>query len=175
MTVGNRNFMQLINDDGSSFKEIIQKHKVLVRQMMWSKSSKNSQEAPARLLKGNLQSIKIVGWFVWRLWAMPRVHCDWEYEKNQITGRGKKNFNNKDKRIEDGFKNSSTWAYPNIIKEHPTDNIRISKWRLFLLLSPNGKICTLRSSNTFNGAIHDIDYHPAAAFIMMTFDKSCLN
>lgn len=134
----NRNFMQLINDDGLSFKEIIQKAQVVGKTDNVNQVVQELPGSPA-IKKGILQSIKIVEELVKVMGHEPESIVIEMARENQTTTRGKKNSQQRYKRIEDALKNLAPGLDSNILKEHPTDNIQLQNDRLFLYYLQNGK------------------------------------
>ena len=161
----NRNFMQLINDDGLSFKEIIQKAQVVgktddVKQVV--------QELPgsSAIKKGILQSIKIVDELVKVMGHAPESIVIEMARGNQTTARGKKNSQQRYKRIEDALKNLASGLDSNILKEYPTDNIQLQNDRLFLYYLQNGKDMYTGEALDINQlSSYDIDHIIPQAFI----------
>ncbi|MDO4659343.1 type II CRISPR RNA-guided endonuclease Cas9 [Streptococcus sp.] len=135
----NRNFMQLINDDGLSFfKEIIQKAQVVGKTDDVKQVVQELPGSPA-IKKGILQSIKIVDELVKVMGRAPESIVIEMARENQTTGRGKKNSQQRYKRIEDSLKILASGLNSKILKEHPTDNIQLQNDRLFLYYLQNGK------------------------------------
>ena len=134
----NRNFMQLINDDGLSFKEIIQKSQVVDKTDDVKQVVQELPGSPA-IKKGILQSIKIVDELVKIMGHAPESIVIEMARENQTTARGKKNSQQRYKRIEDSLKNLASGLDSNILKENPTDNIKLQNDRLFLYYLQNGK------------------------------------
>ena len=134
----NRNFMQLINDDGLSFKEIIQKAQVVGKTDDVKQVVQELPGSPA-IKKGILQSIKIVDELVKVMGHAPESIVIEMARENQTTGRGKKNSQQRYKRIEDSLKILASGLNSKILKEHPTDNIQLQNDRLFLYYLQNGK------------------------------------
>lgn len=161
----NRNFMQLINDDGLSFKDIIQKAQVVgkindVKQVV--------QELPGSpaIKKGILQSIKIIDELVKVMGHAPESIVIEMARENQTTARGKKNSQQRYKRIEDALKNLAPGLNSNILKEHPTDNIQLQNDRLFLYYLQNGKdMYTGKPLDINQLSSYDIDHIVPQAFI----------
>lgn len=161
----NRNFMQLINDDGLSFKEIIQKAQVVgntddVKQVV--------QELPGSpaIKKGILQSIKIVDELVKVMGHAPESIVIEMARENQTTTKGKKNSQQRYKRIEDALKNLAPGLDSNILKEHPTDNIQLQNDRLFLYYLQNGRdMYTGKPLDINQLSSYDIDHIVPQAFI----------
>ena len=161
----NRNFMQLINDDGLSFKDVIQKAQVLgktndVKQVV--------QELPGSpgIKKGILQSIKLVDELVKVMGHAPESIVIEMARENQTTTRGKKNSQQRYKRIEDSLKNLAPGLDSNILKEYPTDNIQLQNDRLFLYYLQNGKdMYTGKPLDINQLSSYDIDHIIPQAFI----------
>ncbi|MGK8865202.1 type II CRISPR RNA-guided endonuclease Cas9 [Streptococcus oralis] len=134
----NRNFMQLINDDGLSFKEIIQKAQVVGKTDNVNQVVQELPGSPA-IKKGILQSIKIVEELVKVIGHEPESIVIEMARENQTTTRGKKNSQQRYKRIENSLKILASGLNSKILKEHPTDNIQLQNDRLFLYYLQNGK------------------------------------
>ena len=134
----NRNFMQLIHDDGLSFKEIIRKAQVVGKTNDVKQVVQELPGSPA-IKKGILQSIKLVDELVKVMGHAPESIVIEMARENQTTARGKKNSQQRYKRIEDALKNLAPGLDSNILKEHPTDNIQLQNDRLFLYYLQNGK------------------------------------
>ena len=111
----NRNFMQLINDDGLSFKEIIQKAQVVGKTDDVKQVVQELPGSPA-IKKGILQSIKIVDELVKVMGYAPESIVIEMARENQTTARGKKNSQQRYKRIEDSLKNLAPGLDSNILK-----------------------------------------------------------
>ena len=134
----NRNFMQLINDDGLSFKEIIQKAQVFGKTNDVKQVVQELPGSPA-IKKGILQSIKIVEELVKVMGHEPESIVIEMARENQTTTRGKKNSQQRYKRIENSLKILASGLNSKILKEHPTDNNQLQNDRLFLYYLQNGK------------------------------------
>lgn len=134
----NRNFMQLINDDGLSFKEIIQKAQVVGKTDNVNQVVQELPGSPA-IKKGILQSIKIVEELVKVMGHEPESIVIEMARENQTTTRGKKNSQQRYKRIENSLKILASGLNSKILKEHPTDNNQLQNDRLFLYYLQNGK------------------------------------
>ena len=161
----NRNFMQLINDDGLSFKEIIQKAQVVGKTDDVKQVVQELPGSPA-IKKGILQSIKIVDELVKVMgYALESIVIEMARE-NQTTARGKKNSQQRYKRIEDALKNLAPGLDSNILKENPTDNIQLKNDRLFLYYLQNGKdMYTGKPLDINQLSSYDIDHIIPQAFI----------
>ena len=161
----NRNFMQLINDDGLSFKDIIQKAQVVGRTNDVKQIVHELPGSPA-IKKGILQSIKLVDELVKVMGHSPESIVIEMARENQTTARGKKNSQQRYKRIEDALKNLAPGLDSNILKEHPTDNIQLQNDRLFLYYLQNGKdMYTGEPLNINQLSSYDIDHIVPQAFI----------
>lgn len=161
----NRNFMQLINDDGLSFKEIIQKAQVVGKTDDVKQVVQELPGSPA-IKKGILQSIKIVDELVKVMGHAPESIVIEMARENQTTARGKKNSQQRYKRIEDALKNLAPELDSNILKEHPTDNIQLQNDRLFLYYLQNGRdMYTGKSLDINQLSSYDIDHIVPQAFI----------
>ena len=161
----NRNFMQLINDDGLSFKEIIQKAQVVGKTDDVKQVVQELPGSPA-IKKGILQSIKIVDELVKIMGHAPESIVIEMARENQTTARGKKNSQQRYKRIEDALKNLAPGLDSNILKENPTDNIQLQNDRLFLYYLQNGKdMYTGKALDIKQLSNYDIDHIIPQAFI----------
>ncbi len=161
----NRNFMQLINDDGLSFKDIIQKAQVVGRTNDVKQIVHELPGSPA-IKKGILQSIKLVDELVKVMGHSPESIVIEMARENQTTARGKKNSQQRYKRIEDALKNLAPGLDSNILKEHPTDNIQLQNDRLFLYYLQNGKDMYTGEPLDINQlSNYDIDHIVPQAFI----------
>ena len=161
----NRNFMQLINDDGLSFKDIIQKAQVVGKTNDVKQVVHELPGSPA-IKKGILQSIKLVDELVKVMGHTPESIVIEMARENQTTARGKKNSQQRYKRIEDTLKNLAPGLNSNILKEHPTDNIQLQNDRLFLYYLQNGKDMYTGEPLDINQlSSYDIDHIVPQAFI----------
>ena len=161
----NRNFMQLINDDGLSFKKIIQKSQVVGETDDVKQVVRELPGSPA-IKKGILQSIKIVDELVKVMDHAPESIVIEMARENQTTARGKKNSQQRYKRIEDSLKNLASGLDSNILKENPTDNIQLKNDRLFLYYLQNGKDMYTGEALDINQlSNYDIDHIIPQAFI----------
>ncbi|EGP66723.1 CRISPR-associated protein Cas9/Csn1, subtype II/NMEMI [Streptococcus sp. oral taxon 056 str. F0418] len=161
----NRNFMQLINDDGLSFKEIIQKAQVVGKTDDLTQVVRELSGSPA-IKKGILQSIKIVDELVKIMGYAPESIVIEMARENQTTAKGKKNSQQRYKRIEDALKNLAPGLDSTISKENPTDNIQLQNDRLFLYYLQNGKDMYTGEALDINQlSSYDIDHIIPQAFI----------
>ena len=161
----NRNFMQLINDDGLSFKETIQNAQVVGKTDEMKQVVQNLPGSPA-IKKGILQSIKLVDELVKVMGSDPESIIIEMARENQTTNKGKRNSQQRYKRIEESIKNLTPGLDSNILKEYPTDNIQLQNDRLFLYYLQNGKdMYTGKSLDINNLSSYDIDHIIPQAFI----------
>ena len=161
----NRNFMQLINDDRLSFKEIIQKAQVVGKTDDLKQVVQELPGSPA-IKKGILQSIKIVEELVKVMGHEPESIVIEMARENQTTARGKKNSQQRYKRIEDSLKILASGLDSNILKENPTDNNQLQNDRLFLYYLQNGKDMYTGEALDINQlSSYDIDHIIPQAFI----------
>ena len=161
----NRNFMQLIHDDGLSFKEIIQKAQVFGKTNDVKQVIQELPGSPA-IKKGILQSIKIVDELVKVMGHAPESIVIEMARENQTTARGKKNSQQRYKRIEDSLKNLASGLDSNILKENPTDNVQLQNDRLFLYYLQNGRdMYTGKPLEINQLSNYDIDHIIPQAFI----------
>ena len=161
----NRNFMQLINDDRLSFKEIIQKAQVVGKTDDLKQVVQELPGSPA-IKKGILQSIKIVDELVKVMGHAPESIVIEMARENQTTVRGKKNSQQRYKRIEDSLKILASGLDSNILKENPTDNNQLQNDRLFLYYLQNGKDMYTGEALDINQlSSYDMDHIIPQAFI----------
>ncbi|MCY7085402.1 type II CRISPR RNA-guided endonuclease Cas9 [Streptococcus oralis] len=161
----NRNFMQLIHDDGLSFKEIIQKAQVFGKTDDVKQVVQELPGSPA-IKKGILQSVKLVDELVKVMGHAPESIVIEMARENQTTAKGKKNSQQRYKRIEDAIKNLAPGLDSNILKEHPTDNIQLQNDRLFLYYLQNGRdMYTGKPLEINQLSNYDIDHIIPQAFI----------
>ena len=161
----NRNFMQLINDDGLSFKEIIQKAQVVGKTYDVKQVVQELPGSPA-IKKGILQSVKLVDELVKVMGHAPESIVIEMARENQTTAKGKKNSQQRYKRIEDAIKNLAPGLDSTILKEHPTDNIQLQNDRLFLYYLQNGRdMYTGKPLEINQLSDYDIDHIIPQAFI----------
>lgn len=161
----NRNFMQLINDDVLSFREAIKKAQVVGKTDDVKQVVQELPGSPA-IKKGILQSIKIVEELVKVMGHEPESIVIEMARENQTTARGKKNSQQRYKRIENALKNLAPGLDSNILKEHPTDNIQLQNDRLFLYYLQNGKDMYTGEAIDINQlSSYDIDHIVPQAFI----------
>lgn len=161
----NRNFMQLINDDGLSFKEIIKKAQVVGKTDDVKQVVQELPGSPA-IKKGILQSIKIVDELVKVMGHAPESIVIEMARENQTTAKGKKNSRQRYKRIEDSLKILATGLNSKILKQHPTDNTALRDDKLFLYYLQNGRDMYLDEELDIDRLEdYDIDHIIPQAFI----------
>ena len=161
----NRNFMQLIHDDGLSFKEIIQKAQVVGKTDDVKQVVQELPGSPA-IKKGIWQSIKIVDELVKVMGHAPESIVIEMAREKQTTAKGKKNSQQRYKRIEDALKNLAPGLDSNILKENPTDNVQLQNDRLFLYYLQNGRdMYTGKPLEINQLSNYDIDHIIPQAFI----------
>ena len=161
----NRNFMQLIHDDGLSFKEMIRKGQVVGKTDDVKQVVQELPGSPA-IKKGILQSIKIVDELVKVMGHAPESIVIEMARENQTTAKGKKNSRQRYKRIEDSLKILASGLNSKILKEHPTDNIQLQNDRLLLYYLQNGKDMYTGEALDINKlSSYDIDHIIPQAFI----------
>ena len=161
----NRNFMQLIHDDELSFKEIIQKAQVVGKTDDVKQVVQELPGSPA-IKKGILQSVKLVDELVKVMGHAPESIVIEMARENQTTARGKKNSQQRYKRIEDSLKNLASGLDSNILKENPTDNVQLQNDRLLLYYLQNGRdMYTGKPLEINQLSNYDIDHIIPQAFI----------
>lgn len=157
----NRNFMQLINDDGLSFKEVIQKAQVVGKTDDLKQVVQELPGSPA-IKKGILQSIKIVDELVKVMGHSPESVVIEMARENQTTNKGRSKSQLRLKTLSDAISEFGS----NILKEHPTDNIQLQNDRLFLYYLQNGKDMYTGEALDINQLRnYDIDHIIPQAFI----------
>ena len=157
----NRNFMQLINDDGLSFKEIIQKAQVVGKTDNVNQVVQELPGSPA-IKKGILQSIKIVEELVKVMGHEPESIVIEMARENQTTAKGNSKSQQRFKRLSNAISELGS----NILKEHPTDNTELQNDRLYLYYLQNGKDMYTGEALDINQlSSYDIDHIIPQAFI----------
>ena len=157
----NRNFMQLINDDGLSFKEAIRKAQVVGKTDDLNQVVQELPGSPA-IKKGILQSIKIVDELVKVMGHAPDSVIIEMARENQTTNKGRSKSQQRLKTLSDAISELGS----NILKEHPTDNIQLQNDRLFLYYLQNGKDMYTGEALDINQlSNYDIDHIIPQAFI----------
>ena len=157
----NRNFMQLINDDGLSFKEMIQKAQVVGKTDDVKQVVQELPGSPA-IKKGILQSIKIVDELVKVMGHAPESIVIEMARENQTTAKGNSKSQQRFKRLSNAISELGS----NILKEHPTDNTELQNDRLYLYYLQNGKDMYTGEALDINQlSSYDIDHIIPQAFI----------
>lgn len=157
----NRNFMQLINDDGLSFKEIIQKAQVVRKTDNVKQVVQELPGSPA-IKKGILQSIKIVDELVKVMGHTPESIVIEMARENQTTAKGNSKSQQRFKRLSNDISELGS----NILKEHPTGNTELQSDRLYLYYLQNGKdMYTGKPLDINQLSSYDIDHIIPQAFI----------
>ena len=157
----NRNFMQLINDDGLSFKEIIQKAQVVRKTDNVKQVVQELPGSPA-IKKRILQSIKIVDELVKVMGHTPESIVIEMARENQTTAKGNSKSQQRFKRLSNAISELGS----NILKEHPTDNTELQNDRLYLYYLQNGKdMYTGKPLDINQLSSYDIDHIIPQAFI----------
>lgn len=157
----NRNFMQLINDDGLSFKEVIQKAQVVGKTDDLKQVVQELPGSPA-IKKGILQSIKIVDELIKVMGHSPESVVIEMARESQTTKKGRSKSQLRLKTLSDAISELGS----NILKEHPTDNIQLQNDRLFLYYLQNGKDMYTGEALDINQlSNYDIDHIIPQAFI----------
>lgn len=126
----NRNFMQLINDDSLSFKEIIVEKQRITETEDLHELVKNLAGSPA-IKKSILQSLKIVDEIVNIMGYPPKNIVVEMARENQKTDQTKK----RKRKLEEAIKELGS----NILKEYPIDNADLKRNQLYLYYLQNGK------------------------------------
>ena len=157
----NRNFMQLINDDALSFKEIIANEQNIQQTEDLHEIVKNLAGSPA-IKKGILQSLKIVDEIVGIMGYPPKNIVVEMARENQTTARGQNKSRARQRVIEDAMKELGS----NILKEYPLDNVNLRNDRLYLYYLQNGKdMYTGDELNINNLSNYDVDHIIPQSFI----------
>ena len=128
----NRNLMQLINEEGLSFKEYIATHQPEIGEASLQDIVAEIPGSPA-IKKGILNSLKIVDELVEIMGYQPSNIVVEMARENQTTKRGKTLPREK------GLKEAIDKLGSAILKEFPTDNKSLQNDRLYLYYLQNGK------------------------------------
>lgn len=157
----NRNFMQLINDDGLSFKDTIAKAQEIGNVDNLQEIMADIAGSPA-IKKGILQSLKIVDELVAIMGTKPQNIVVEMARENQTTNRGRKNSQQRYKVLENAMKELGS----PILKDEPTDNQSLQNDRRYLYYLQNGKdMYTGEKLNIDQLSTYDIDHIIPQAFI----------
>lgn len=130
----NRNFMQLINDDDLSFKEIIQGAQKIEIETDLVEIVRELPGSPA-IKKGILQSIKIVDEIIAIMGYLPENIVIEMARENQTTQQGKANAKTRLKNLEEAIKELGS----SLLKQYPVDAKDLQTDRLYLYYLQNGK------------------------------------
>lgn len=161
----NRNFMQLINDDTLSFKEEIAKAQAIGEADDLNQVVRDIAGSPA-IKKGILQSLKIVDELVKIMGYNPENIVVEMARENQSTAKGRRNSQQRYKRLEEAIKNLDRDLNRKILKEHPTDNQALQNDRLFLYYLQNGRDMYTEGPLDINRlSDYDIDHIIPQSFI----------
>ncbi|MFD0844893.1 type II CRISPR RNA-guided endonuclease Cas9 [Streptococcus saliviloxodontae] len=161
----NRNFMQLINDNGLLFKSIISKAQVGNHSGYLKEAVSDLAGSPA-IKKGILQSLKIVDELIKVMGYNPEQIVVEMARENQTTAKGRRNSQQRYKLLEDGIKNLASDLNSNILKDYPTDNQALQNERLYLYYLQNGRdMYTGEALDIDNLSQYDIDHIIPQAFI----------
>ncbi|MGT2846316.1 type II CRISPR RNA-guided endonuclease Cas9 [Streptococcus massiliensis] len=130
----NRNLMQLINDDGLDFKEIIRKAQT-IENIDTNQALVSSLPGSPAIKKGILQSLNIVDEIIAIMGYAPTNIVIEMARENQTTQKGRDNSAQRLKKIEDGIKLLGS----DLLKQNPIqDNKDLQKEKLFLYYMQNG-------------------------------------
>lgn len=164
----NRNFMQLINDDALSFKQIIQEAQVVGDVNDIETVVHDLPGSPA-IKKGILQSVKIVDELVKVMGHNPDNIVIEMARENQTTNRGRNKSNQRLKKLQDSLKELGSSILnkkkPSYI-EDKVENSHLQNDRLFLYYIQNGKDMYTGDELDIDHLSHyDIDHIIPQAFI----------
>ena len=158
---GNRNFMQLINDDRLPFNQIITDARKIEKLDHIESVVYNLPGSPA-IKKGILQSVKIVDELVKVMGHNPENIVIEMARENQTTSYGRKKSNQRLKRLQESMSNfkDSSISLKNV------DNSELQNDRLFLYYIQNGKdMYTGEELDIDHLSDYDIDHIIPQAFI----------
>lgn len=131
----NRNFMQLINDDGLDFKDIIKKSQIIKNTSTNRDIVKDISGSP-KIKKGILQSLEIVDEIVKVMGYKPSQIVVEMARENQDSQDSRRQSRQRLKKIEEGLELLSS----NLLYEKPIkDNKLLQKEKLFLYYLQDGK------------------------------------
>ncbi|HEM5129359.1 TPA: type II CRISPR RNA-guided endonuclease Cas9, partial [Streptococcus suis] len=161
----NRNFMQLINDDTLSFVDEIRLAQGSGEAEDYRAEVQNLAGSPA-IKKGILQSLKIVDELIEVMGYDPEHIVVEMARENQFTNQGRRNSQQRYKKIENAIKNLDSNLNSKILKEYPTNNQALQNDRLFLYYLQNGKdMYTDEELDIDQLSQYDIDHIIPQAFI----------
>lgn len=131
----NRNFMQLINDDGLDFKDIIKKSQI-IKNVSDNRAIVKDISGSPKIKKGILQSLDIVDEIVKVMGYKPSQIVIEMARENQDSQYGRNQSRQRLKKIVDGLEQLSS----NLLTEKPIkDNKLLQKEKLFLYYLQDGK------------------------------------
>ena len=157
----NRNFMQLINDEGLSFKEFIAKEQAMEQTDDLHEIVKSLAGSPA-IKKGILQSLKIVDEIVDIMGYAPKNIVVEMARENQTTAKGRDKSKARQKVLEEAIKDLGS----SILKDYPLDNANLRSDRLFLYYMQNGKdMYTGEDLDIHHLSNYDVDHIIPQSFI----------
>ncbi|HEM3605011.1 TPA: type II CRISPR RNA-guided endonuclease Cas9, partial [Streptococcus suis] len=163
--ISNRNFMQLINDDTLSFVDEIRLAQGSGEVEDYHAEVQNLAGSPA-IKKGILQSLKIVDELIGVMGYDPEHIVVEMARENQFTNQGRRNSQQRYKKIENAIKNLDSNLNSKILKEYPTNNQALQNDRLFLYYLQNGKdMYTDEELDIDQLSQYDIDHIIPQAFI----------
>ncbi|WP_449457332.1 type II CRISPR RNA-guided endonuclease Cas9 [Streptococcus suis] len=163
--ISNRNFMQLINDDTLSFVDEIRLAQGSGEAEDYRAEVQNLAGSPA-IKKGILQSLKIVDELIGVMGYDPEHIVVEMARENQFTNQGRRNSQQRYKKIENAIKNLDSNLNSKILKEYPTNNQALQNDRLFLYYLQNGKdMYTDEELDIDQLSQYDIDHIIPQAFI----------
>ncbi|MFH6701151.1 type II CRISPR RNA-guided endonuclease Cas9 [Streptococcus suis] len=161
----NRNFMQLIHDDTLSFVDEIRLAQGSGEAEDYRAEVQNLAGSPA-IKKGILQSLKIVDELIGVMGYDPEHIVVEMARENQFTNQGRRNSQQRYKKIENAIKNLDSNLNSKILKEYPTNNQALQNDRLFLYYLQNGKdMYTDEELDIDQLSQYDIDHIIPQAFI----------
>lgn len=161
----NRNLMQLINDDSLSFKDKIAEAQKVEDVSDYQQLVQSLPGSPA-IKKGILQSLKIVDELIEVMGYKPERIVIEMARENQTTARGRRNSEQRYKRLESAIKELSGGLNSSILNDNPTDNQALQSDRLFLYYLQNGKdMYTGEELDISNLSSYDIDHIIPQSFI----------
>ncbi|EMB73257.1 CRISPR-associated protein [Streptococcus mutans 15VF2] len=161
----NRNLMQLITDDNLTFKDDIVKAQYVDNSDDLHQVVQSLAGSPA-IKKGILQSLKIVDELVKVMGKEPEQIVVEMARENQTTAKGRRNSQQRYKRLKEAIKSLDRDLNHKILKEHPTDNQALQNNRLFLYYLQNGRDMYTGESLDINRlSDYDIDHVIPQAFI----------
>ncbi|MBO4112104.1 type II CRISPR RNA-guided endonuclease Cas9 [Streptococcus suis] len=163
--ISNRNFMQLIHDDTLSFVDEIRLAQGSGEAEDYRAEVQNLAGSPA-IKKGILQSLKIVDELIGVMGYDPEHIVVEMARENQFTNQGRRNSQQRYKKIENAIKNLDSNLNSKILKEYPTNNQALQNDRLFLYYLQNGKdMYTDEELDIDQLSQYDIDHIIPQAFI----------